>query len=406
MGGWTVARWRQPVVIWLRRARKNRYWRRKARDSRPRRQIPWVSAGLYGVTLLLAAAVLSKVPSKLTSIAVSTQLTTPTGPSRLDRLLSRGEIPDTTFRSWLNAGVPLVGLVLAPWNFRVHLRQLLTAGIRVTTGVPITSLNDLLAAAIPELQGVPAPKAVVVPRTSLSSRKKGQDAVEASLPGDGGRVWAQLGARPVVGIYQTYSHESFWPYVSPGPATPYSMDWPKTIVQVGWWLSQDLYQQGIAVVQSRVDNMSEGLLASFNKSYQTARQLVAWYPSVRLLIDLHRAPDTMAPAIIHGQKVSKIVIVVGTSQLLPNPYGPQNLLIAEKLSQALNSIAPGILGGKGIDKVPYRYNQQLMPGDLMIEVGGPNSSLEQERLAVADLAKALTRIILDKVLPTHLHASH
>ncbi len=288
-----------------------------------------------------------------------------------------------------------MGLAMEPQNFQVHPRQLLTAGIRVVAGVRLNNLNDLLAAEIPQLRTV-KPLVGAPPRhVSGAPRLNGQNEVNPLLPGDQGRVWAKLGSNPIVGIYQTHSHESFWPYVPSGPAAPYSTDWSKTIVQVGWWLSEDLHKEGVSVVQSRVDNMSEGLLASYSKSFYTAKQLMSWYPSVRMLIDLHRSADDVAPAVIQGAQVSKILIVVGTSQLLPNPFWRQNLRIAQELSKALKKVAPGISLGKGIDMVPYRYNQQLMPADLMIEVGGPNSTLAEERLAVDDLAKALNNIILD-----------
>ena len=174
-----------------------------------------------------------------------------------------------------------------------------------------------------------------------------------------------------------------------------STAWSKTIVQVGWWLSQDLSQLGVSVVQSRVDNMKDGLLASYNTSYYTAKQLLRWYPSVKVLIDLHRgqAGGSETTGIVHGIKMARILIVVGTNKLLPDPYWHQNLAFAMRLAKELGVVAPGILRGNGIDMVPYRYNQQLMPNDLLIEIGGPDNTLAQERYAAHDLAEALAQII-------------
>lgn len=174
-----------------------------------------------------------------------------------------------------------------------------------------------------------------------------------------------------------------------------STTWSKTIVQVGWWLSQDLSQLGVSVVQSRVDNMKDGLLASYNTSYYTAKQLLRWYPSVKVLIDLHRgqAGGSETTGIVHGIKMARILIVVGTNKLLPDPYWHQNLAFAMRLAKELGVVAPGILRGNGIDMVPYRYNQQLMPNDLLIEIGGPDNTLAQERYAAYDLAEALAQIL-------------
>ncbi len=395
-----MARWRQPVVIWLRRTRTNQYWKRRRQKERaqagPHWRMPWGSAALYGSVLAGAALVLWKVPPQGATIPVTSQLIVPARPSWLDRTFGQWQVRPGTLRGWLNLGVPLLGLMMDRENFRIRPLALAVTGLRSITGVPLNNLRDLLRVDIPDLALVPPSIPVkahrTVPKTKRDVRPRAQEAIDPTLPGDHGRIWAELGAAPLVGIYQTHSHESFWQYVPAGSATPYSSDWSKTIVQVGWWLAEDLHAAGAAVVQSRVDNMAEGLLASYNRSYYTAKQLLKWYPTVHMLIDLHRSPNAVPPAVIQGTKVSKITIVVGTNKLLPNEYWHQNLEAALKLSKALARIAPGILNGKGIDMVPYRYNQQLMPADLMIEVGGPNSTLAEERYAVHDLAEAIADV--------------
>jgi len=85
--------------------------------------------------------------------------------------------------------------------------------------------------------------------------------------------------------------------------------------------------------------------------------------------------------------------VVGTGQLLPNPYWHQNLAFALRLVRALDRAAPGILRGDGVETVPYRYNQELLPADVQIEIGGPENTLEEEREGAWYLAEALADVI-------------
>ncbi len=406
-GGCKVARWRQPVIIWLRRVRKNSYWNHKPKGIKhplAPPQIPWMSGSLYVAALVVAALVLWNIPNPSLVIPTLTKPSIPSRPSFVDKALAQASVSRDTFEAWLNQGIPLLGIVMNPNNFQVHWDAFLLTSLRMVTGVRLNSLDNILKAAIPVLGVVPARPPGLVQKSSPKNplkvpRSKAQNAQEPTLPGDHHRIWAELGVSPTVGIYQTHSHESFWPYVPRGAVTAYSTQWTKTIVQVGWWLALDLHTMGVSVVQSRVDNMSEGLLASYNKSYYTAKQLLQWYPSVRLMIDLHRGPNTVTPARIQGTQVSRVVIVVGTNKLLPNAYWHQNLEVALKLSKALAKVAPGILVGKGVDVVPYRYNQQLMAGDLMVEVGGPNSTLSEERYAVRDLAQAMERLIKSDGLP-------
>ena len=313
--------------------------------------------------------------------------------SWLQNSLSILQQSPASLRDWVNQGIPLLGIVMHPKPFSWHWKSLIITGLTDISGVRLNSLNALMAVEIPALNAIPP---VTAPsRSKPLPTPVGQDAVMEGLPGDGSRVWAQLGHSHLVGIYQTHSRESFWSELTPGTPMADSTTWSKTIVQVGWWLSQDLSQLGVSVVQSRVDNMKDGLLASYNTSYYTAKQLLRWYPSVKVLIDLHRgqAGGSETTGIVHGIKMARILIVVGTNKLLPDPYWHQNLAFAMRLAKELGVVAPGILRGNGIDMVPYRYNQQLMPNDLLIEIGGPDNTLAQERYAAYDLAEALAQIL-------------
>lgn len=347
--------------------------------------------GILVVLALLVIVVTAPTPPRPTLPTVgrvfrpSSQAT-----ASLHRWFALLHINGTSVKDWLIAGAPLVawaeGNLSNPWQ--VHWRGLAAAGISTVTATPLHNLDELLDSAVPALMAAPLPR--VAPRSSSIL-----DETEAGLPGANSKVWAELGTSPVVGIYQTHSHESFWPLLPKGTAAPYSTEWPHTIVQVGWWLAQDLQSYSIPVVQSRVDNMKEGTLASYTLSLQTAKTLLRYWPTVRVLLDIHRgnAPLNQTLATIHGRKTAKILVVVGTNQLLPNPHWQENAAFALKLTEELNTLAPGILRGKGIETVPYRYNQQLLPADVIVEVGGAYNTLSEERQAVAELAAALADLI-------------
>lgn len=408
-------KWRQPTVIWLYALRKNRYWKRKRRNMsvagmpkakrmrsqrRPWRPVSWTSWAVYGGVLMATGLVLWQVPPQ--SLPVTGRLghsRSVSAPSIMDRAIHTFRLSSQSFRGWLKAGMPLIRWAEQPGHFSIQWQSVVMAGLADISGVRLTSLSGLLRMEIPALSVVSHPTAVTAPIRSQSQDTQAQNQRDPSLPGDKGRVWAALGSSPEVGIYQTHSHESFYPALPKGAASPYTTQWSKTIVQVGWWLAQDIHSHGIPVVQSRVDNMSQGLLASYNQSYYTAKKLLAWYPKVRLLLDVHRSSSNVSAVKVHGVKMAPLVIVVGTNNLLPNPYWHQNLEVALKLSKALKQVAPGLLSTHGIDMVPYRYNQQLMPGDLMVEVGGPNSTMAEERYAVHELAAAVAEVIHQGQIP-------
>ncbi len=356
------------------------------------RETPWSALSSYGLVTLLAVGVLMAsgappAPRVLPALAPVAS----SAPTGWARWLGGLRVGRQTGQDWFDAGLPLLswarGQLPAPWP--VHWRGLAADAVGALTGTPLTNLNRLLAAAIPSvtLLHVSGGPPARLPRELLETAPR--------LPGDHGRVWAQLGAKPLVGIYQSHSHEAFLPSLPTGTAVAYSTDWPHTVVQVGWWLAQDLSLRGVPVVQSRVDNMQRGILASYNLALATAKNLMRWWPSIRVLLDVHRgqAAGSATTSGVGGLPTARIVLIVGTSQLLPNPHWHENLAFALALSRELDQLAPGILRRPGVETVPYRYNQQLLPADVQVEIGGPHNTMAQERRAVVELADALAALV-------------
>lgn len=395
-------RWRAPKVIWLGRGRGPRRPRHVAGGGRPRRpgsggrqrptDSPRPMLWLYTGALAAAVLVLFTNPrhSRENILPVIGPAYRGLRTSWLGRMLGEAGPRLGEAEAWIKTGVPV-------WGGKAELRardwsSVFLAGLSDLAGIRLTSLESLLGLELPALAEVsPTPPATgqapPVPGAPLEETLPG-------LPGAGGKVWAGLGAKPLVGIYQTHSRESFWPALPAGTPTPYSETWDKTVVQVGWWLAQDLHRDGIPVVQARVDNMADGLLASYQLSYQTAKHLLRWFPSVRVLLDIHRESSASAgPIVIDGLKTARISIVVGSDKLLPNPYAHQNQIFAVRLARALEAEAPGILAGGGIDRVPYRYNQQLLAQDVILEIGSVQSTLSEERYAAGYAAAALAHLL-------------
>jgi stage II sporulation protein P len=370
---------------------------RPSPPARAPRETVWSALSSYGLVAVLALGVLvaSGRPSGPAALPVLGPLSSrqATGwPAWLRSL----KVGDATGRDWLEAGLPLLswasGRIPSPWP--VHWRGLAADTIAELTGTPLNNLRQLMGSAVPLATAVAAPARSVRLPAELAR-------VAPNLPGDHSRVWAPLGTRPLVGIYQTHSQEAFVPALSKDAKSAYSTVWTKTVVQVGWWLAQDLHGLGIPVAQARVDNMREGILASWTLSLQTARQLLKWYPSVDVLLDVHRSARPLADTVarVHGQDVARLLLVVGTNQLLPNPHWQENLAFALKLAAELKKMAPGILRPPGVDVAPYRYNQQLKPADVLVEVGGPANTLAEVRRAAGYLARAVAALVRRRAVP-------
>lgn len=139
--------------------------------------------------------------------------------------------------------------------------------------------------------------------------------------------------------------------------------------------------------------------ADYNTSYleseNTARELLAANPKTMVILDIHRdSGKTREQSIIkiNGQEVAPLLFIVGSDARRPFPNWRQNYAFAQKLSNQINSMYPGLsLGIRVYDGI---YNQSLHPHALLVEVGTTENSTEEAARSIRLLAAALAEILL------------
>lgn len=172
---------------------------------------------------------------------------------------------------------------------------------------------------------------------------------------------------PLVGIYYTHTAESFIPMSG---ATHKPGGQRGDILAVGETLIKTLEKRGFAAVQSQQIHDYPSFMKAYGASEVTAKKMLADYPSLQMIFDIHRDADKRenVTAVIKGVSVAKILIVVGIGQAdLVQPHWQQNHAFAKLIEAKLNEKYPGLC--RGIQLVDWRYNQHLHPRALLIEVG-------------------------------------
>ena len=202
--------------------------------------------------------------------------------------------------------------------------------------------------------------------------------------------------QPLVGIYHTHDWESYIDQVSPGtdPLLMNSNDPSRSVIRVGKELAKALQQQGIAVVHSPALHQKDGYLGAYGLSRETAKQILARYPSVRVLIDLHRdaLPRDKYVANIGGQSVARLDLVIGEGDAnLPQPRWAENQAFAQVICTAVNARHAGLC--RGVLVKNDRYNQDLLPGAVLIEVGTATNTMEESLRVVNLLAPVLADLV-------------
>ena len=167
------------------------------------------------------------------------------------------------------------------------------------------------------------------------------------------------------------------------------------MIAVGAYLAERLENAGIRVIH----DWTMHDIPSYNNAYANARAAVesylAQYPSIRLVLDLHRDSATNADGSLYttgvtvdGEKIAQLMLVMGTDASgQAHPRWAENLSVALKLLAVLEKQVPGITRATSLRA--SRYNQDLHPAMLLVEVGSSGNTLAQAKAAAEYLAQAI-----------------
>ena len=209
--------------------------------------------------------------------------------------------------------------------------------------------------------------------------------------------WDLTGTEPTVLILHTHATESY----EKGPGEQYeessayrTLDDHYNMVSVGDHLAQLLEAGGVKVVHDRTLHDYPSYSGSYSHARKSIQQYLEECPSIRLILDLHRdASDNYnnqmrTQAWINGRSSAQIMLVVGSNAAgLKHPDWEENLALALKIHTQCERIAPGIT--RYVNLRAQRFNQDMSPGALIVEVGAAGNTHAEALTATEVLAKAI-----------------
>ncbi len=191
---------------------------------------------------------------------------------------------------------------------------------------------------------------------------------------------------PQVLIVHTHATESFEPY----QRSYFDEDFPSrtqdpthNTIALGEALAQTLADNGISVVHDGTLHDYPAYTGSYDRSEETIRAALEEYPSIKIVIDLHRdaiadADGTrIAPVTeIDGKSAAQFMIIAGCDDGRFNmPDYMENFKLAALLQNTAEAMYPRLARPVLFD---YRnYNQHITTGSLLIEVGSHANSLDE-----------------------------
>ena len=174
------------------------------------------------------------------------------------------------------------------------------------------------------------------------------------------------------------------------------------VVRIGDELTEILSEAGLNVVHDRGIYDYPSYTGSYMRTEAAIGQYLESCPGIRVVLDIHRDAlgsgdvvyKTMAEE--EGTAASQIMLLVGTDESgLEHPDWRGNLAFAMYLQNAVNSAFPTLM--RPVLLVSQRYNQQLTPGSLIVEVGSSGNTLREALAAIRLFGRAIAPALLDLV---------
>ncbi len=206
---------------------------------------------------------------------------------------------------------------------------------------------------------------------------------------------------PQVLIMHTHTHESYQidsrSYYDES-YTCRSADPTQSVVAVGSAIAQSLAENGICVLHDGTvhDDTYNGAYA---RSAETVRKILAEYPSIRVVLDIHRdaveEPDGTRVALvseIDGKQAAQVMIISAADNgTYDMPLYLENFHFACALQNQLESDYSGL--ARPVLFQYCQYNQHLSTGSLLIEVGSHGNTLEQAVYSGKLIGECLARLL-------------
>ena len=236
-----------------------------------------------------------------------------------------------------------------------------------------------------------------------NTKTTGQDRIQAAVAAGLPFAVTPHSPDPQVLILHTHATECYLthtgPWYAPGD-TGRSTDTDIGVCAVGQVMTDVLNGAGISTLHDTTLHDYPSYNAAYDNSRKTAQTYLAKYPSIRVVIDVHRdAIESdgvrIAPAAeIGGRRAAQVMLISGADNggSVKLPHCMENLAFAAAWQTAMESAYPGLT--RPVLYSHRFYNQDLSTGALLLEVGSHGTSLDQAlyagELAARALAAALT----------------
>lgn len=226
--------------------------------------------------------------------------------------------------------------------------------------------------------------------------KQADVAALASAP-----VQITLSSGPQILILHSHGSEAYTPSGTDvyEESDPYrTTDCNYNVVRIGEEMARVLRSHGFEVIHDTTLYDYPSYSEAYDRSLAAAQRWLTQYPSIQVVLDVHRDALTAEDGTIYkavssenGDSAAQVMLVVGTDGTKKHPLWQENLTFAMRLQQQLlddhDTLArPMVLRAS-------RYNQHLSVGSVLVEVGTHGNTLQEALLGANLFAESAASVL-------------
>lgn len=224
-------------------------------------------------------------------------------------------------------------------------------------------------------------------KTKTEATSKKTESIKSSKKSKAGKN-KSLSSKPLVLIYHTHGTESYLPAKSGNYHTTKEEN---SVRDVGNILEESLAEEGIMSIHDKTIHDNPSYDGSYDRSFNQVKKILAEYPSIVCIIDLHRdaiagdyAGDT---AEVYGKTAATYSYVLSNTT---DTYA-DNKAFLRKLNDIAGRDYDGYTG-KVLQR-PYWYNQEICGKAVLIEMGNNRNRIEDVRNTAWLFGKILAKAL-------------
>ena len=199
---------------------------------------------------------------------------------------------------------------------------------------------------------------------------------------------------PTIYLYNSHDTEEY----TPTSFAEYSV--MPTVKLSDYVLKEELEKNGFSVLieEQTISSIRSSLGLNYAGSYKASRVLMEEAkknnPTLEYFIDIHRDSIGYDKTTLNynNKNYAKVMFLVG----LENPNYAGNLEFSNRISELINTKVPGLSkgiyekAGEGVNGV---YNQDFSNRVILIEIGGPENTIDEVYETLLVLSEVLTEVI-------------